>query len=63
MAGTCDLLGLSPWPAKASAHDARLGCEVPITFDLGPDGAEAGMRALPDHAALELGIVARDVEE
>ena len=29
-----ELLGLSPWAAKASAHDASLGREMPIALDL-----------------------------
>jgi hypothetical protein len=51
--GACDLLGLRPWPTEAPANKARLGREVP---DLGL----AGIHALPDHAALELGKGARD---
>jgi hypothetical protein len=59
MSGACDLLGLGTWPAKASAHDARLGREVPIALDPGLDGTEAGVHTLPDHAALELGKASR----
>jgi len=34
-----------------------------VTPDLGLDGTEAGVHALPDHAAFELGEGARYVEE
>ena len=63
VARTCDLLGLRSRTAKASAHDARSGCEMPIAFDLSFDGTEAGVHALSDHAALELGEGSRHVEE
>ena len=43
-------------------EDARF-CKMNVTSDLGLDGTEAGVHALPDDAALELGEGARYVEE
>jgi len=43
-------------------EDARF-CKMNVTSDLGLDGTEAGVHALPDHAAFELGEGARYVEE
>jgi hypothetical protein len=43
-----NLLGLGARSTKAPAHDAGLGCEVPIAFDLGLDGTEPSIHALAD---------------
>src|SRR5262249_15612515 len=60
---TCDLARLGAGPAKASAHDARLCREMSVAVDLGLDGAEARIHALPNHAALELGKGSHHVEQ
>jgi hypothetical protein len=50
-----DLLRFGTWPAKARPDDSGLGGETALALDLGVGGAEAGIYALTDHGALELG--------
>jgi hypothetical protein len=47
------LCGFATRPAEPLANLPGSGGELPVALDLGLDGAEAGVYALPDHAALE----------
>src|SRR5262245_39601235 len=58
-----NLLGLSARPAKLGAYNAAPGLKLTVPSQLVPDDLEARTDPLLDHAALELGESAGDLEQ